>query len=350
MNGKYCNVFYFQTLGEIGGIERYIQEIAKKYSKYDITCIYLNGHPKQVARLRKMIRTVRFTGKFDCEKVFIAHNGVNPADILLYPDKTEVNVVAHANYEVQNLCVNGSPYIDNYYGVSKWVAEAYERLLKKNGINKEVKVLYNPVDTTNTPKLLKLISATRLTSEKGKDDMIKLAEEFNKKKIPFIWLIFTNGSFPEIENVVTMPTNLDVRQYIKEADYLVLLSKTEGCPYNILEALSLGTACICHPIPSVLEIGVNENNSYILPFDMENIPIEEIYNIVPRFTYKPPKDTYNEVLIAKKSEYENKGIVEVKAIMPYEDIELGYIPGGKVFEVDRIRADDLIAKGKVIEV
>lgn len=350
MNGKYTNVFYMNTLGEIGGIETYIWEIARKYNKWDITCIYGEAHPKQVARLRKIIRCVRFSDKFDCDVLFIAHNSIKPEDLLKNPDKTKVINVAHANYKVQKLCVNGSPYIDEYYGVSKWVANDYEELLHRNEINKDVGVLYNPIDTSDTPKLLKLISAQRMTSEKGLDDLVKLAEELNRKKIPYIWLVFTNSEIPNVPNMVKMEPRLDIRPFIKESDYLVLLSKTEGCPYNILEALTLETACIVHPIPSILEIGVNESNSYILPFDMENVPIEAIYNNVPTFTYTPPKDTYNELLIHKKSTYDNTDSVEVRALMPYEDIELGFIPGGKVFMVDRLRADDLIKKGKVEEI
>ena len=348
---KYTNVFFFNALGEIGGIETFIWEIARKYNKWDVVCIYINGDPRQVSRLRKIIRTIRYKGKFDCEKVFISHYNTNPADILIDPVKTEVNVIAHANFKIQDLPPNVSPYIDNYYGVSKWVAEAYQELLKARGIDKEVKVLYNTVDTSDTPRLLKLVSAQRMTNEKGLNDLVKLGEALNKKKIPFIWLIFTNGEIPNVPNMYKMPTTLDVRPYIKEADYLVLLSKTEGCPYNVLEALTMGTACIVHPIPCMSELGVNENNSYILPFDMENIDVEAIYNNIPRFTYKPPKDTYSEVLIHKKSDYKNDGLIEVKAITTYEDIELKrIITGGTIFQVDRIRADDLIEKKKVIEI
>lgn len=348
---KYTNVFYFNALGEIGGIETFICEIARKYNKYDVVCIYRNGNPSQVSRLRKIIKTIRYKDKFDCDKVFISHYDTNPADILVDPVKSEVNIIAHANFKVQNLYVNTSPYIDNYYSVSKWTAEAYQELLKEKGIDKEVKVLYNPVDTSDTPKLLKLISAQRMTSEKGLNDIVKLAEALNKAKIPFMWLVFTNGEIPNIPNVYKMDTRLDIRQYIKEADYLVLLSKTEGCPYNVLEALDLGTACIVHPIPSLYEIGVNEKNSYILPFDMENIPIEDIYNKIPTFTYKPPKDRYNELIIHKKSDYKNDGLIDVKAITTYEDIELKRtIVGGTIFQVDRIRADELIEKKKVIEI
>lgn len=350
MNGKYTNVFYMNALGEIGGIETYIWEIAKKYKTWDITCIYKEAHPKQISRLRKLIRCVKFTDKFDCEVLFIAHNSIRPEDLLIDPIKTEVNNIAHCNYIENKLCVNGSKYIDNYYAVSKESAKAYETLLKKNGIDKEVKVLYNPITINDTPKLLKLISATRLSHEKGKDRMIKLAEELNNKKIPFMWLVFTNGDIPNIPNMVKMETRLDIREYIKEADYLVQLSDTEGCPYSILESLSLGTPVITTPIESLKEIGVNEENSYTLPFDMSYIPIDDIYNKIPTFTYKPPKDEYDKILIHKQNNYKNDGLIEVKALMPYEDIELGYIPGGKVFEVDRLRANELIEKKKVEEI
>lgn len=348
---KYTNVYYFNALGEIGGIETFIWEIARKYNKWDVVCIYKCGDPSQVSRLRKIIRTIRFTKKFDCEKLFISHNATDPSELLVDPEKTEVSNIAHANYKVQGIPVNCSPYIDNYYAVSKWTAEAYQELLKEKGIDKEVKVLYNPIDTKDTPRLLKLISAQRMTNEKGLKDIVKLAEALNKAKIPFMWLVFTNGEIPNIPNLIKMEARLDIRQYIKEADYLVLLSKTEGCPYNVLEALDLGTACIVHPIPSLYEIGVNEGNSYILPFDMENIPVEDIYNKIPTFTYKPPKDSYNELIIHKKSDYKNDGLIDVKAIMTYEDIELKKtIIGGTIFQVDRIRADDLIEKKKVIEI
>lgn len=348
---KYTNVFYFNALGEIGGIETFIWEIARKYNKWDIVCIYKVAHPLQVSRLRKIIRTIRFTEKFDCEKLFLSHYATDPSELLVNPEKTEVVNIAHANFKVQNIPVNCSPYINNYYAVSKWTAEAYQELLKEKGIDKEVKVLYNPIDTKDTPRLLKLVSAQRMTEEKGLKDIVILAEALNKAKIPFMWLVFTNGEIPNIPNLIKMEARLDVREYIKEADYLVLLSKTEGCPYNVLEALTLGKAVICHPIPSILEIGVDESNSYILPFDMENIPIEAIYNKIPTFTYKPPKDRYKELIIHKKSDYKNDGLIDVKAITTYDDIELKKtIVGGTIFQVDRIRADDLIEKKKVIEI
>ena len=192
---KYTNVFYFNALGEIGGIETFIWEIAKKYNKWDVVCIYKVASPNQVSRLRKIIKTIRFTKKFDCEKLFISHYAIDPSELLVNPEKTEVINIAHANYKVQEIPVNCSSYIDKYYAVSKWTAEAYQELLKEKGIDKEVKVLYNPIDTKDTPRLLKLISAQRMTNEKGLQDIVKLAEELNRKKIPFIWLVFTNGEF-----------------------------------------------------------------------------------------------------------------------------------------------------------
>ena len=62
------------------------------------------------------------------------------------------------------------------------------------------------------------------------------------------------------------------------------------------------------------------------------------------------KARYTCLLIHKNSTYDNTDSVEVRALMPYDDIELGHKNGGAIFEVDRLRADDLISKGKVEEI
>jgi hypothetical protein len=51
----YSNVFYIPHFNVIGGIETYIYELAKKYSKYDITVVYSYGDYKQIVRLSKYI-------------------------------------------------------------------------------------------------------------------------------------------------------------------------------------------------------------------------------------------------------------------------------------------------------
>lgn len=346
----YGNVFFVNTILEIGGIETYLYEMAKKYHKYDITVMYKNGDTKQLNRLRKLVRVIRKPSHVKCKKAFIPYeydlDGVEFEELIQ---------VIHANYKVQTMPPNTDSRISKYVGVSKWVSDAYEELLSDRGVNRKVDVYYNPLTIEEPPKILKLVSATRLSSEKGSKRMVKLAELLNEKKIPFIWLIFTNEphKIPDIPNVIKMPTRLDIRSYIKEADYLVQLSDTEGCPYSILEAWTLGTMTITTPIPSVIEIGAKDGeNGYILPYDMTNIDVDKIYNGVKKFKYTPPKDRYDELLDKTPSTYEiHLEDVEVKAVTGYEDIELKrFISGGTRFTTSRARADELIKNGKVIEI
>ena len=344
----YSNVLACNFIGEIGGIETYLWEIAKKYGDLDITVVYTAANGKQLNRLRKKIRCIRLTEKIKCKRCFLMYKV--GTDLI---EAEEYIQMIHANYKVQNLQVNGNPKITKYVGVSKWVADDYEELLHKNGIYKPVEVCYNPLTIEEPKRVLKLISPTRLSKEKGKDRMIILANKLTEAKIPFIWLVFTDDfNAIDNENVIYMKPRLDIREYIKAADYLVQLSDTEGCPYSILESLSLGTPVLCTPVPSMLEIGVeNEKTGYVLPFDMTDIPLDKICNKIPKFKYTPPKDRYDELFIKEPSTYNTKEDVEIKYIRSFQDIvDNIWRNAGDTNKVKRERADDLIEKRLAVEI
>ena len=44
----YTNIFYFDRLNKIGGVETFFYEIAKKYCDNDITVFYSYGDLKQI--------------------------------------------------------------------------------------------------------------------------------------------------------------------------------------------------------------------------------------------------------------------------------------------------------------
>lgn len=335
----YNNIFYIPHFNSIGGVETYAYEMAKKYKDYDITFIYSysTSDPKQINRLRKYARVIKEEPGviYKCKNLFIAYNP--KLDIF---DAENIYYIIHANYKIQNL----RPFIDDritgYYGVSKWVADAYNEISKQ-----KVGVAYNPITVEKPKKVLKLISATRLTKEKGKDRMIKLGEKLNKAGIPYIWLIFTNDT-KEIqnENIIYMQPRLDIRNYIAEADYLVQLSDTEGYSYSVLESLLLGTPVITTPIPSFKEMGVI---GYTIDYDMKNIPINDIYNKIPKVeNFKAPKDIYGKLLDKTKNTYNPNKIVKVKALRSFDDIvENKHRIKNEEFEVKISRAEELREKG-----
>lgn len=316
----YTNVFYVPHFNIIGGIETYCYELAKKYKDKDITFVYSDKKSdiNQLNRIRKYCRVIyqpyNAEEKIKCKRLFVMYR----CKLELF-DAEEVIQIIHADYEAQNLKPNLDEQIIAHYGVSKAVADSYKRI---SGV--DVDVCYNPLTIDKPKKILRLISATRLTKEKGKDRMIKLADALDKAGIPYEWRIFTNDKLPiPNKNVIYMTPRLDIRDYIADADYLVQLSDTEAFSYSILESLCLGTPVIITNIPSSIEMGVKTSlNGYILDFSMKNIPIMDIYEKIPKFTFKPPKDRYSELLIDAPTTYNPEELVKVICKRSYKDLEL----------------------------
>ena len=329
---KYANVFFVHKIQALGGVETYLWEIAKKYHKYDVVVAYEEADGKQLDRLRKLVRCIRVipSKPIQCKRCFHAYEfNYN----LVQAD--EYYQCVHANYEIQNLPPNISPNITKYLGVSKWVSEAYERLLKQRGIDKKVEVVYNPITVEKPKKVLKLISPTRLSKEKGKGRMIKLAEKMIEKKIPFIWLVFSDGDIPNLPGFVKLEPIIDVRDYIAEADYLVQLSDTEGYCYAVMEAWCLGTMTITTPVTSFYEQGLKDGeNGYIIDFEMSDLDnfVDKIYNGIHEVKYTPKEDGYKDLIIKEPSKYDLDDFIEVVSTRNFFDTvrELWVMSGTKI--------------------
>lgn len=341
----YSNVFFIPHFNIIGGIETYAYELAKKYGKYDITFIYTDDTSdiKQLARLKKLVRVKKYKkedGIIKCKNLFVMYK----ANLDIF-EAEKIYLISHADYEIQNLKPVVDDRITKYYGVSKSVADAYKRVS-----GKDTEVIYNPITIEKPKKILKLISATRLTKEKGGNRIIQLAEALDKAGIPYIWYLFTNGRLPvNNPNIVYMKPRLDIRDWIAECDYLVQLSNTEAWCYSVLESLLLHTPVIVTPIPSFIEMGIKDNeNGYILPFNMQDINVEKIYNNIPIIKeFKAPEDKYEELLLKKKSTYKYEE-VEVQAIKQFTDIEENkHRKKNEIFKVEKERADYLEWRGLI---
>lgn len=336
----YKNVFYFGNINAIGGIETFFWHLARKYKDWDITILYKTGDPEQIRRLEKYVRVVQYTGqKIVCEKAFFNYN----ADIIDNVEAEEYNLILHADYKAQNIRpLPLYPKINHYYACSNLVRDTFEEI---SGVKAET--LYNPFIPEKPQKVLKLISAQRLTAEKGRGRIEALANALSKANLPFTWQIYSNSptrfSNP---NITLLKPKLNIINEIASADYLVQLSDTEGYSYSIVEALSVGTPVIITDIPVAKEIGVvHGKNGFILPFDMGNLPIEEIANGLPPFKYKPRTDKYDKVLAKGESSYQKelKETVLVECIGSYWDMELNRTPKiGERWRVNKIRAQKLL--------
>ena len=341
------NIFYLHSFNVIGGLETFMYEIAKKYAKdYDITFIYRDGSEEQVDRIRKLARVIKWDGKrrFKCKKVFF---GVS-SDIAPYVEADEYWMMLHADYRYQKIKLQkGLPEGTKFLSVTEHVAEGAKEWLGVDAI-----VCHNPLTIERPKKLLRLVSATRLTVEKGRDRMVTLAKALDDAGIPFTWEIFTNDIRPfESPNIVLRKPRLDITPFIAAADYLVQLSDTEAFSYSINEAIVLGVPVIVTDMPMIKDAGIKDGvHGFVLPFDMSEIPIEKIYNGLPPFTYKPIKDGYAALLAKGKSDYQKRmqEPVRVRTTMYYTDLHLNRLMNpGEEQTVTRERAEALEDRGLV---
>lgn len=203
----------------------------------------------------------------------------------------------------------------------------FVKFLKNYIQKKKITRIYNILDEIQETKpILKLISATRVSKEKGYERMLKLAQELKKAGIKFRWTIFTdlelyNKKPFNLEEIVYMKPSHNFFDYIVEADYGVQLSDTEGYSYFINECLEYGTPVLCTNFPSAYESIEDEKNGYILDMQLSNLNINKIVNNIPNnFNYKEKcteKDWIN--FLNKKIERKKKDMFKVIAKQNYND-------------------------------
>lgn len=331
------NIFYFRHLNEIGGIETFFWYLARKYSEWDITIFYKAGDDKQIARLKQYCDVRRWKGeRVSCKNAFFNFN----LEMLDYVDAENYYQVAHGDYKSMGIKPNTDPRL-KYIGISENTCRTYKEVT-----GYDIELCYNPIIKPKARKALNLISATRLTKEKGADRLKKLAETLDFHNVPYTWQIFTDARPKEwSENVVFRKTKIDILPHIASADYLVQLSDNEGYCYSVVEALCLGTPVIVTPCPVYEELGLNGNNSITLPFDMSEIPVAEIIKGKRKFKYEPPEDRWGELLAEGKSTYDPDAPTAVKITKTYYDMVLQrMVKEGETIYVTPERAQTLVGK------
>lgn len=338
------NVIYFPNFNCVGGVETFCYEMGLKYGKdYDITVLYRNGDADMMRHIAEVARVIQYhTGdKIICDTFIFGYGWEK--DLFDNLEAKEIIQTFHADYVCRHLhpCENGR--ITRRFGVAdnttNGIREHYEWA-------KDIETVYNPYTVKKPKKVLKLVSPTRLTAEKGFDRMVTFANALDKAGIPFHWTIYTDKprDFPN-KSVAVMPHRLDVLDFIADVDYLVQLSDTEGYSYSIVEALSVGTPVICTAFPVAEEQGiVNGVTGFILPFDMKDIPVEAIYKGVKKFKVAPRESAYGKVLSKGTTDIDEwlEKDVTAQVRKSYFDLELRKtMSSGERFIVQRRRAEYL---------
>ncbi len=340
------NIFYISNFNVIGGTEQFIYELTRKYKDLDITVLYKTGHWKQIERIAKNTRIIKYKGeKVKCKKFFCNYE----TDIIDNVEAEEYTQIIHAMFKTNRITPRINKKINQYFAVSEIAAQEWEEL---TGIH--AKVVRNPLQVLEEEKkpILFLVSATRLTQEKGKSRIEKLIKLFDKKDIAYLWLIFTNDTdVINNPNICYVKPRLNVRRYLNTLKatgnvYGVQLSDCEGDCYFTRECEALGIPVLGTPIPSFKEQKLVDGvNCYFLPFDMQNIDIEKIVNNIPKYEGYIREDKWRDELENIKSNYKEENMkAKLRCIRSYLDVQLNRtINLNEEIIVSKERSDELIA-------
>ena len=345
----YNTILYYGHVSRIGGVETFFYEMARKYADRDLTLLYKSGDAEQLRRVAQYIRVKKWDGKPVCCRQAIFGYSFEPGDLDLIRAEEYIQVI-HADFLVLRDVIK--PKLDRrfsrYIAVSENNAVTFEQVC---GVRCEV--CYNPITVDKPRKVLHLISATRLSHEKGFGRMQQLAAALDAAGVRYVWTIYTDSNLRiNSPNVLYAGTRLDIRDYVADADYLVQLSDTEGYPYSLLEALCLGTPVIVTDLPSNPDSQVVDGvNGWVLPFDMSEIPVEKIVRGLKKFRYEPREDRWGDILLPSVSTWaeERAQGVTVEATCRFQDLEAGCIrEKGESWACSRVRGEDLEKKGLAV--
>lgn len=282
-------ILYHNNLLKFGGVDTFVYNFVKKMSKiYNILFLYTTANAENLERIKQYVETEQYNKnkKYICDVCICASAWGEYPESVIAKSGRYIQMV-HADYiraKEVDFTYKKWHKTTEHVGVSEHVCKVFKKLYPKEKITR----IYNILDDVKETKpILKLVSATRVSKEKGYARMLKLAQELKKANVKFRWTIFTdlklyNQKPFDFEEIIYMQPSYDFWDYIKEADYGVQLSDTEGYSYFINECLEYGTPVICTDFPSAFESVEDGKNGYILDMQLKKLNIDKIINNIPK--------------------------------------------------------------------
>lgn len=282
-----CGLLVYQMyVSKIGGIETFLYNFFKLLSPhYDITFVYSEADLDQLRRYRQFVKCIKFNNqKFICDKYLCASNQDNIADNVTSLSGEYIDMI-HADLSAMSWRYKPHKKTTKHIAVSNIAKRSIEMQ-----DDKPCKVIYNLLDLEEPVKPLMIMSAQRMSEEKGEAEMKIFARRLKQKEIPFIWINFTDNKVGEEDGILFKQCVLDIQNYYGLFDYFASFSRTESYGYSLVQAMSYGLSLIVRDIPVLKELGFEDGkHGYKLNYDMSNI--DEVIDKLA----KKPKCVYNKL-------------------------------------------------------
>ena len=282
INNYYKNIIYINNhiRGNFNGIISWINNIGKCYGKKkDITILYTDAKENTVSKLQDYgFTTVKFDNKYNyiCDNLIVTSNDYYlPCNIYGLNKKIVIVHAALGDYGKRYSKYNDD-HFNEYYAVSKYACDKSKDFFNTN----KMSYILNPykLDKSNLKRPLNLVSAQRTSDFVKRNDRIKkMAKFLDVLDIPYTWNVFGDlNEGTNLSGLIYRNRLSNVIDYELGADYFVILSDSEACPYSVIEALSVNTKIIATPIPSIKELGVEDGkNGFFIPFEYFDLGNED---------------------------------------------------------------------------
>ena len=297
---KRDTIIYFDELYKLGGIQTWIVNLSHDY---EFSVVYDKGDKDRIDYLNSLgIECIRYIGQeIECNTLIRCMWGNTPI-------KAKKTILAiHGDYSKLEYEEKDIPEHDIAIAVSKGSAKGW-----KSYYGEDAEVIYNPVRVIPETKPIVIGCFSRLSAEKGKKRYKYLIEQLKASGKPFLMLFFTDLPFEEDDpRVIFIEPVMNPSGWMEICDYIALLSDTEACPYNVLEAMELKKPMLITKLDILDEVGINNTNAKIYEFDMSNLDIDDLWNIPVVKNWKKPESKGWEKYMKKRVFRENQNSVKL---------------------------------------
>jgi hypothetical protein len=216
-------------------------------------------HNMKIIKKKKENEIIQYIHQNNYE--FIINNKFNDyikiIDKIIHP---RLYVITHNSMDPFNeLIIQNQNYINKVLTINKF----HKTVLQHHGLKIPVGIFYNTVDEEiNEPKRLKfknrLCFIGRLTKEKNLKLLIDCMKLLDNLELVVIG--GENEIGEENKNIIWkgILQKDDIIRELRQCDYLVVPSSTEGLPFVILEAMNIGIPCIYSNIHGANELIGNQ--------------------------------------------------------------------------------------------
>ena len=282
---------------EIGGVETFLYNFCKLLGdEYDLQLVCRDISFENALRLSDYCDVIcEIPNKIKCDICIITSVLCDP-EVYRHIEYKEIYQMVHSDWTEMKKIWDWKPTpLDadtKYIAVSETARQSYLREFGKDCV-----VIPNLVLTDDKVDI-KIGAFTRLTEEKGYEEMCIFCDTLEKYGITYVFDVFgTNPlNYQSYKNMRLHEPVKDAYRFMKNYTYIAQFSKTESFCLTMYESLSQGVPVLVTPFPNAKKEIKNGVNGYILPFDMK-LTKKQVMDIVKK--------------VPKNVSYEQEGVLDL---------------------------------------